>query len=402
MGPTIEIIEPPIAVMRGKPSVPLHSEISTLEIIGRVSPATELMSFRINDKPRQIDDSGLFQVALSVEKPDTPVHAVAVDKAGRRASLDFVVLPKTRNNPAPKPASSIEKPVPNAMKGIEFGKYYALIIGNDNYLHMTNLSSAGNDARAVERLLREKYGFTTQLLLDADRYTMLSALNKLMQELTEEDNLLIYYAGHGELDNVNLRGYWLPVDAEQDSSTNWISNVTVTDMLNVMSAKHVLVVADSCYSGSLTRSSVPRLQGGMSKNAKADWYRAMSHARARAALTSGGVKPVLDSGGGQHSIFAQAFIEVLEQNDGILEGYRLYRDVQTKVKNRAAALRTEQDPQYAPIKYAGHEAGEFFFRPVDSASNIWLNDGFLAASRFRAAPGFSRTRLVAVRAPLKY
>ena len=385
IGPTIEIIEPPVAVMRGKPSIALHSNIPELEIIGRVSPADELISFRINDQHRETDETGLFQVAVAVTKPDTPIRAVAVDSGGRRASLDFVILPKSENKISqtesmPAEVAPVRKP------NVEFGEYHALIIGNDNYVNMTNLRTARNDAEAVARLLKTKYGFKTNLLLDADRYAMLSTLNKLMQELTEEDNLLIYYAGHGELDNVNLRGYWLPVDAEQDSSTNWISNVTVTDMLNVMSAKHVLVVADSCYSGALTRSSVPRLQAGMSDNDKTDWYKAMSQVRARAVLTSGGVEPVLDSGGGQHSIFAQAFLEVLEKNDGILEGYRLYRDVQARVKRRAAALRMGQDPQYAPIKYAGHEAGEFFFRPDGSASNDRLNEHVLAINRAAGAP----------------
>jgi hypothetical protein len=379
VGPTIEIIEPPIAVMRGRPSVALHSEVATLEIIGRVSPVEDLISFRINDQPRQTDENGLFQVPVSIDESNTSIHAVAVDRAGRRASLDFVIVPKTRNALAGKTAMPITGSTSASRTNLEFGSYYALIIGNDNYRHMTDLRTARNDARAVERVLREKYGFNTQLLLDADRYTMLSALNKLMRELTENDNLLIYYAGHGELDSVNLRGYWLPVDAEQDSTTNWISNVTVTDMLNVMSAKHVLVVADSCYSGALTRSSVPRLQGGMSVEAKTEWYRAMNNARARAALTSGGVKPVLDSGGGEHSIFAQAFLEVLQQNDGILESYTLYRHVQTKVKSRGAALRTEQNPQYAPIKYAGHEAGEFLFTPVGSAGKQWPQDRYLAS-----------------------
>jgi predicted nucleic acid-binding Zn-ribbon protein len=369
VGPTIEIIEPPIAVMRGKPAIPLLSEVSSVEIIGRVSPASELMSFRINDKPYSTDASGLFQVAVPVRNKDIPIRTVAVDKAGRRAALEFVVLPRPRDNDTAQPA--VEKAAATAAAplpaGVDFGRYYALVVGNDNYQHLTGLRTARNDARTVAKLLQDKYGFRTELLLDADRYTLLSALNRYMQELTEEDNLVIYYAGHGELDEVNLRGYWLPVDAETDSTTNWISNVTVTDMLNVMSAKHVLVVADSCYSGALTRSSVARLQGGMSGAATLEWYKAMSHARARAALTSGGIQPVLDAGGGQHSIFAQAFIEVLEQNDGIMEGYRLYRDVQKRVKANAAAQRTGQDPQYAPIKYAGHEAGEFFFRPASTS-----------------------------------
>jgi uncharacterized caspase-like protein len=383
VGPSIEIIEPPVAVMRGKPSIPLHSNLSELEIIGRVSPADKLISFRINDQPRETDKTGLFQVAVPVTKPDTPIRAVAVDREGRRASLDFLIIPKMDHESNVTETRSVEL-APSTKQNVEFGEYHALVIGNNNYDNMTNLHTARNDAEAVAQLLKTKYGFKTNLLLDADRYDILSTLNKLMQELTEEDNLLIYYAGHGELDNINLRGYWLPVDAEQGSSTNWISNVTVTDMLNVMSVKHVLVVADSCYSGSLTRSSVPRLQAGMSDNVKMNWYKAMSKARTRVVLTSGGVEPVLDSGGGQHSIFAQAFLEVLEQNNGILEGYRLYRDVQTRVKRSAAAVRMGQDPQYAPIKYAGHEAGEFFFRPDGSASNDWLNDHILAINR---APG---------------
>ncbi|MCP4406432.1 MAG: caspase family protein [Gammaproteobacteria bacterium] len=247
-----------------------------------------------------------------------------------------------------------------------------MIIGNNNYQHFTNLSTAVNDARAVDRMLRDNYGFKTKLLIDADRYAMLSALNEFREQLTDEDNLLIYYAGHGELDNVNLRGYWLPVDAEADSSTNWISNVAITDILNVMAAKHVLVVADSCYSGSMTRSSLARLSPGMSEQARQRWLKVMAKTRARAALTSGGVKPVLDSGaGGDHSIFAQAFLDVLGENDAILEGFSLYREVQRRVKLLAATLRVDQDPQYAPIKYAGHEAGEFFLLPRDAKVGRW-------------------------------
>jgi uncharacterized caspase-like protein len=233
---------------------------------------------------------------------------------------------------------------------------------------MPNLRTPENDAREVARVLRERYGFQTRVLIDATRYEILSALNSLRAELTSRDNLLIFYAGHGELDDVNLRGHWLPVDAEVDSSANWISNIAITDILNVMQAKHILVVADSCYSGAMTRSSLARLDTGMTDENKVKWYRAMSAARARAVLTSGGLKPVLDGGGGGHSLFTRAFIDVLSQNNKILEGYSLYREVQTRVKHAAARLNVEQDPQYAPIKYAGHEAGEFLLLP--SASRV--------------------------------
>ena len=118
------------------------------------------------------------------------------------------------------------------------------MIGNNDYAHLPKLKTAVADAEAVADVLSEKYGFGVTLLRDANRYQILSALNELRARLTEDDNLLIYYAGHGTLDEVNQRGNWLPVDAEPESSANWISNVSLTDVLNAMSARHILVVAD--------------------------------------------------------------------------------------------------------------------------------------------------------------
>ena len=66
---------------------------------------------------------------------------------------------------------------------------------------------------------------------------MLEELNKMRVLLTEKDNLLIYYAGHGQLDRVNLLANWLPVDADPSSTANWIASSTLTENLNMMSAK---------------------------------------------------------------------------------------------------------------------------------------------------------------------
>ena len=150
-------------------------------------------------------------------------------------------------------------------KAITFGNYHALVIGNDDYRLMPRLKTAVNDAREVARLLREQYGFKVTLLLNANRYETVSALDVLRERLTDEDNLLIFYAGHGELDRRNQRGHWLPVDAERNSQALWISNVTVTDILNTMTVKQLMVVADSCYAGTLTRSALGRYMDGKNK-----------------------------------------------------------------------------------------------------------------------------------------
>jgi hypothetical protein len=249
---------------------------------------------------------------------------------------------------------------------MSFGNYYALVIGNNNYRQLKKLRTAGHDAREVAAILEKSYGFKVTLLLDADRYQMLSALNSLREQLTEKDNLLIYYAGHGDLDQKNQRGYWLPVDAEPNSTANWISNVTVTDILNSMNVQQLLVVADSCYSGTLTRDAVANLAGGVSEQEKLRVIQVMAQKRSRMVMTSGGVEPVLDSTGGLHSAFAQSFIDLLRSNVGVLPGQDMYLLLRARVTATAMRVEGQQLPEYAPIKYAGHEAGEFVFVRVQS------------------------------------
>jgi hypothetical protein len=362
-GPAIEIIEPPLVYTRGGPAtVQLRSRLDAIEVIGRVDSPSQLLSFRVNDQTTEVDSNGLFAARVDMENPETPVNIVAIDKQGGRASVNFVLVPaSSASNTASTPDQQSRPPL-----DVDFGRYHALVIGNNSYGHFPDLATPRNDATAVANMLRDRYGFKVTLLLDADRYQILSALNQLRNTLKDNDNLMIYYAGHGELDESNQRGHWLPVDAEPDDTTNWISNLTITDTLNVIPARHILVVADSCYSGSMTRSSVARLPKGMPMAARVKWYKAMNRIRARTALTSGGVKPVLDTGGGEHSIFAKAFLHVLDDNRDVLDGFRLYWEVQEQVRRSAAALRSNQIPQYAPLKYAGHESGEFFFLPASA------------------------------------
>jgi hypothetical protein len=242
-----------------------------------------------------------------------------------------------------------------------FGNYHALVIGNDQYRQLPRLNTAVNDAREIDRTLKARYGFKVTLLLDADRYQILSALNGIRERLTDKDNLLIYYAGHGELDRKNQRGHWLPVDAEPNSSANWISNNAITDILNAMNVQQLLVVADSCYAGTLTRSSVGRLDAALSETERLKVIQLMARKRSRMVMTSGGLEPVLDSVGGSHSVFGQPFIELLQTNVGVLSGQEMFRQLQIRVAATAQRVDAQQVPEYAPIKFAGHEAGDFFF-----------------------------------------
>ena len=367
--PTIEIIDPPLAATRGMPAIRLRSAKPQIQIMGRVTAPAGLRALRVNERQIESESSGLFDTQLTVADNETPVNIVAIDQHGQRASLDFMLIPQRAQSASlADNDTNSSQPKNIQVDDIDFGRYYALIIANQDYQDLPNLSTPVDDATAIAEVLRRKYGFETRILRNADRYTTLSALNTLREKITAQDNLVLYYAGHGELDRANDRGYWLPVDAEADNSANWISNVDITDIIAAMKAKHVLVIADSCYAGTLSRSSVARLDSGMSQSLQIKWYRTMAKVRSRLVLTSGGEEPVLDVGGGEHSVFAQTFLETLRSNQTILDGYSLYRAVSQKVQDRARAFNIEQDPQFTPIRHAGHEAGEFFFVPKSSAT----------------------------------
>jgi len=309
----------------------------------------------------------LFRSSVPIGEDPTPVEVVLVDREGHRAAVSFAFVDQQtigdRNTRTPIVATQRHSTLGVGFD-VPLGNYHALIIGNNDYQHMSTLVTAVNDARETERLLRSKYRFKTTLLLNASRYEILAALNQLRETLNDDDNLLIYYAGHGKLDERNGMGYWLPVDAEQDNNINWISNTAITDILNAIEAKHILVVADSCYSGTLTQTPIARLEEDMDDDLRTEWVKVMAQTRARITLTSGGVQPVLDGGGGQHSVFSRAFLTALRQNDGLLEGYQLYSNVLERMSRQNSGLDQPQVPQYAPVHLAGHESGEFFFKAI--------------------------------------
>ena len=272
------------------------------------------------------------------------LHSRSIEKAKMVSANDQ----KDKASEAPMPLSS--------NLDLNFGNYYALVIGNNEYQFMPRLKTAINDAQVVGELLQHKYGFKVEKLYDANREDILRALSRFRRNLNDQDNLLVYYAGHGWLDEAGDEGYWLPVDAEKDIETNWISNSYVTTTLRAIAAKHVIVVADSCYSGKLTR-------GVTIKDRSSNYLAQIVRKKSRTVLSAGGLEPVLDSGGkDNHSVFASAFIDALKENDGIMDGTQIF-----SIIRRTVMLNSYQIPEYADIRHAGHDGGDFLFVPLKSS-----------------------------------
>lgn len=269
-----------------------------------------------------------------------------------------VAPPQPRYAPPPQyaapaqPYAAPPAPAPPAdpLFGVDPGKYHALVIGNNAYQHLPKLRTAVADAAMVASVLELEYGFDVQLLTDGDRRSIVSALNGYRRRLGDKENLLIFYAGHGWYDDAAERGYWLPVDSQKGDPSNWISNATITDMVRAIPAKHVMIVADSCYSGTLTRGI--KMQ---TASESASYLRRIIEKKARTAMTSGGLEPVED-GSGKHSVFATALTRALRDNRGQIDAQTLFTQIR-----RPVMVGADQTPEYGDIRRAGHEGGDFLF-----------------------------------------
>jgi hypothetical protein len=284
----------------------------------------------------------------------------------RKNSERLAGIPKTRT---PQGTSQLAQLPPVAdertVAGMNFGRYYAIVIGNQNYQSIESLATPKYDASRAARILADRYGFNVSILEDANDITMLKAINDLNAVLKPEDNLLIYYAGHGaRLQNAkNESGYWLPVNAEAPpKDTFWVPNEQITGHLGRLPAKRVLVVADSCYAGLLSTDPSLLFLDDKVKYSK-DYLKFKLPRRARLLLSSGGDKPVLDEGSGGNSVFARAFLDELENNQGILSSPELFSRIRKRVEISARSNKFVQTPEFKSIKGAGHELGDFFFVP---------------------------------------
>ncbi|WP_452221882.1 caspase family protein [Lacinutrix salivirga] len=191
------------------------------------------------------------------------------------------------------------------------GKNYILTIAIDNYSdsNFSTLNNAKLDAENIQNILLDSYGF--DLIEDtitdenATREKIVNTLASLAGKLIPQDNIIIYYAGHGIINNKN-KGYWVPSNAKHSSIATYINNSTIIDLIESIEAKHLFLVSDSCFSGSF-----------ISRNRSVDFsqsYKKLNEKSSRWILTSGRLEKVTDGEPLKGSPFANSFYDYLNNN----------------------------------------------------------------------------------------
>jgi len=253
-----------------------------------------------------------------------------------------------------------------------YGASWAVVIGINKYKHWPALKYAVNDAQSISKILHEKLGFPKENIIElydenATRERIVEVLGYEMADpkrIQPEDRVFIFYAGHGATRSTpgkaNL-GYLIPADAQLTRFQNrGISMSQINDFSNLIPAKHVYFIMDSCYSGlALTRS-------GITVGQTMNYLSQVTKRRARQILTAGGAdQQVADGGPNGHSIFTWTLLQAMEGlADTDNNGFVTASEIGTYVAPVVASY-AEQTPAFGNL--VGSQGGDFVFKVNDQA-----------------------------------
>jgi len=336
---TKDTIPPVIRMLT--PQVEFGTTFSTTEtellILGKVSDEAGVNTLIIDSRMVEFADNGVFSAKLDLLPGTNEILMIPMDNNDnfKEYRLAIEVTPKQ---------------ISLAEKINEESEYYALIIGINNYYDpaIRSLDHAVQDAETLYSVLAEKYTFKEEhinLLKDARRDEIIYALDDLSRKVTANDNLLIFYAGHGTFDKDANIGYWLPSDARKISKTDWFRNSTLVDYLKEIKSKHTLLITDACFGGSIfnTRAAFMDASKAIEK---------LYELPSRKAMTSGMLTLVPDK-----SSFTGFLIDRLKENqDKYLSSAQLFSSLRIAVINNSDAV-----PQYGEIRNVGDQGGDFIF-----------------------------------------
>ncbi len=230
------------------------------------------------------------------------------------------------------------------------GKNYLFIIAINDYPNYNKLYNAVEDAKAIEQVLEERYVFDDIFTLhdaEASRDNILDYLELLEEQITATDNLFIFFSGHGYAQK--KIGYIIPHDAPANTKKGFIPNSTLLNHLRHIEAHHILLILDSCFSGSLLVGKDVQIQSVAER---------VNKIPSRYAISAGNIELVSDGIAGNHSPFAQAVIHFLKDNtfENVPVSH-LFMEVR-----KMTTYNAKQTPLGGPLFGMDNQGGEFVFQ----------------------------------------
>ena len=323
-----------------------YSEIPSIDSI--LPGETKNIEIPISFQPNDANVTGIERV----EGADNKMRVYVKEMAGYNSDLvEFNINLSTDLYAGDESIDIAETEDIDYFSPVPKVKNYLFILSIDKYEHWKPLHNAVKDAKTLKEVLMSKYLFEEDNLFElydseATHENIRNELIKIKNEITPKDNLIIYYAGHGNYDPEFDEGAWVPVDAEKGDKSDYIGNSVLLEYLTKLESFHTLLIADACFSGSLFIADNKLSYEPGNDKLKSKW-----------AFSSGNIEYVSDGVVGEHSPFATYLIESLRDNKREkISTTDIIGYVNFKVKSVS-----DQTPVGKPLKLAGNEGGEFVF-----------------------------------------
>lgn len=334
--PAIAMISPRMNKERGIKNL-AYSNQQRVRVQCKVNDLSGVKSVYINGKPAQRSMSAADRyesedVMYLEDNAENKITVSAEDSLGNVTSLDLKV--------------ELQK-----ITGIADANYHAVFFAVQEYgdKEIAQLDNPVADAKKLMQVLKDNYGFkdeNVRFVENPTRAQMQETFDELQGGLTKNDNLLIFYAGHGIWDEEMQQGFWLPVDAAMHNRANWFPNNQLRDYIASIKTKHTLLIADACFSGGLFKTrAVADVSPAIQE---------MYNLQSRRAMTSGALKTVPDK-----SVFMEYLIRSLENNmEDYVGAMELFNSFRNDVINNSP---NRQVPQFGEIGSTGDQGGDFIF-----------------------------------------
>lgn len=344
--PLLVITEPDVNLKRGFNIV----KSKRITVKGKATDKDGIYEVLINGVDANVLEDGTFtaNVPLAIGSNELVVKATDIKQM---SSTKTFTLKRT----SPNPVTPIVKK-DDIKLDLGFGEYYALLIGVSDYNHDEIPDLAGapiNDDRSLADVLKDNYNFKEEnvfmLTNNPKRNEILEALFELRKKVTDKDNVIIFYAGHGNFNAEENRGWWMPSDYIPGFEGNKIGNDEIKEQIRLIDSKHTLLISDACFTGGVFKET--RSGKVAPKSVKVKY-----NLKSRNAMTSGNLKEVPNK-----SIFLKYLVQRLEENQNkYLPANRLFLSLEDAVINN-----TENTPRYGTVFGVGDEGGDFIFIRIE-------------------------------------
>lgn len=313
--PKISITTPTFEAKRG---VIVVEATKKMIVKGLAEDKSGIKRVSIGGNPARLEATGRFSGEVFLKKGDNLITVVAEDFAGNVQSKPFVIRKEetvVNNQPTPKK----EK-----VDFTKLGTHRALLFATDEYDEWGRLMNPINDAETIARDLERLYGFETEVVRNPTGRKIIEKLREYnTKDYGSDDELFIFFAGHGQYDEMLSEGYIVAKDSklQEISKLSYVPHSTIRTYTNSIPCEHIFLVMDVCFGGTFDPLVAAR---GTETDVPAStiaFVNRLLFYKTRKYFTSGGKEYVSDGVAGKHSPFVRIFLEALRKgggNDGIL------------------------------------------------------------------------------------